>query len=498
MSISEAQHYLLRAIEAFRNRIIVVSPELRILAANRHATRPDDGDWLGRQCHEVLFGRESSCPGCPAEEVKKYHRPTYSAPRSGFLQADRLACLLSYPLYRNGQIDAIAVMDFEMQSLDWAESYLQRANAFLKDLIRSAVDGIIGADMTGRIVIFNNAATEVSGYTVEEALGGMNIRSFYPGDGAREVMQKLRSDEYGGKGKLKKYHVEILGKNGEHIPISLYASIIYEGKLEVATIGFFHDLRERIQLKKDLAKAQVQVMQSEKMASLGKLAAGVAHQLNNPLGTITLFTKLAMEEYALPTGARDDLQRILGEAQRCRDTVRELLEFARQTRQFMQATDINRAVARTLFLLENGTLFQNIVIEKDLAPGLPPVHADVQQLNHMLMNIILNAAQAMAGRGTLTVRTSLQTESGMVVIQIADTGPGIPTQIIPQIFEPFFTTKEEGQGTGLGLSMAYAIVENHHGRIAVRNVEPHGAIFTVELQAKPATASEEVADGKPA
>jgi len=343
------------------------------------------------------------------------------------------------------------------------------------------VDGVIAADKSGKILIFNDAAVEICGYGVDEALNRLDIRDIYPGDGSREVMRKLRSEEYGGRGKLKGYRVDLLRKDGGLIPISLNAAIVYEGDREVATIGFFNDLRETLRIKEALEKTQIQLLQSEKMASLGKLAAGVAHQLNNPLGGITLFAKLVLEEYELEEGAREDLQRILKDAQRCRDTVKELLEFARQTRQEMRPHDINQAISRTLFLLENQAIFQNIDIEKNLAPDLPLIPSDIQQLNHMFMNIILNAVEAMEGKGKLTLKTTLSSNRERLLIEISDTGPGIPEDILPQIFEPFFTTKEEGKGTGLGLSLVYSIVENQGGSVTARSQPGEGTTFLIEL-----------------
>jgi two-component system, NtrC family, sensor kinase len=217
------------------------------------------------------------------------------------------------------------------------------------------------------------------------------------------------------------------------------------------------------------------------MASLGKLAAGVAHQLNNPLGGITLFAKLILEEYDMENGAKEDLNRILRDANRCRDTVKELLEFTRQTRHLMRAHDINQALSRTLFLLESQTLFHNITIAKEMDTSLPPVLSDIQQLYHLFMNIILNAAQAMEGKGILTIRSFLLPDDGKVCIDISDTGPGISQENLPHIFEPFFTTKEEGKGTGLGLSLAYQIVQNHGGRIRAESVPGKGTTFSIEL-----------------
>lgn len=375
----------------------------------------------------------------------------------------------------------MVIIDLDNSTSESLEERLRRSNAFLQNLILSSVDAVIAADMTGRLLIFNDAASEISGYSPKEALSTLNIRDVYPDDGAREIMKMLRSNDHGGRGKLKSLQTEFVGKNGKVIPVSLNAAIVYENDQEVATIGFFHDLRETLEMKKQLERTQIQLLQAEKMASLGKLAAGVAHQLNNPLGGITLFARLVMEEYRLEEGAREDIQRILRDAERCKDTVKELLEFARQTQHEMRLLEVNQAISRTLFLLENQTLFQNIEIQRDFSDKLPQIRGDTQQLNHMFMNIILNAAQAMEGKGKLSLSTRLSDAGDAVVIQISDTGPGIPEEILPRIFEPFFTTKEEGQGTGLGLSLVYGIVENHGGAIQAANNQPTGTHFKIEL-----------------
>ncbi|MBU2621624.1 MAG: PAS domain-containing sensor histidine kinase, partial [Proteobacteria bacterium] len=192
-------------------------------------------------------------------------------------------------------------------------------------------------------------------------------------------------------------------------------------------------------------------------------------------------TQLVLEEYKLEEKARDDLTRIYKEAQRCRDTVKELLEFARQTRQEMRPHDVNSAILRTVFLLENQTLFHNIEIEKDLSPSLPEIYGDIQQLNHIFMNIILNAADAMEGKGELSIKSYKPLQSDTVIIEISDTGPGIPQNILPHIFEPFFTTKEEGKGTGLGLSLVYSMIDNHKGRIYAKSQPGKGTTFVIEL-----------------
>jgi len=357
----------------------------------------------------------------------------------------------------------------------------ERSNVLLRNLILSAVDGVIAADMVGRIFIFNDAAAGILGYSPQEALAGMNIRRLYPDHDAEEVMRRLRGEEYGGRGKLKSCPVNLLGKSGEVVPVNLNASLVYVQDQEVATVGFFHDLREELRMKEELARTQMQLLQAEKMSSLGKLAAGVAHQLNNPLNGITLYTRLTMEEYALQDEVKKNLFRIRKDAERCRDTVRELLEFARQTSRGIRPHDINRAIERTLFLLEDQSIFHNIEIDRQLAPTLPPVPVDVQQINHVFMNIILNAAEAMNGAGRLVVRSSLTESGDHVCVEISDTGPGIAAEVLPHIFEPFFTTKDVDKGTGLGLSVVYGIVNDHHGQVKVRSTPGNGATFTVEL-----------------
>ena len=237
-------------------------------------------------------------------------------------------------------------------------------------------------------------------------------------------------------------------------------------------------------MENKLKKIQNQLLQSEKMSSLGQLAAGVAHQLNNPLGGITLFSQLMLEEHDLSEDAKTDIKRIKKEAERCRLIVKELLEFARQTKREIKPCDINDLIKRTLFLLQNQSIFQNIKIVTEFPEGLPEAYSDVQQLNHVFMNIIVNAADAMEGNGILTIKTSFIQKNNVILIAISDTGSGFEEGVLKNIFDPFFTTKEEGKGTGLGLSMAYGIIENHNGKLSAENNKDKGATFFIELPTK--------------
>ena len=477
------KEYLVRAIDALEQEFIVVSPEFKILAANCYTSEKRGPDIVGKPCHEIYFQIETPCEDCPASRVIHEGKPIQKYSPRGFIENERVTC---YPIYKDNTVDALVMLDFDLPRLGKLEEQLQKSNTFLRNVLNNAVDGVIAADRKGKIFIFNQSAAEVSGYSVEEALESLFIQDVYPDRGAWEVMKQLRSDDYGGKGRLKEYHVDVLGKNGVRIPISLYAAIIYDDDdKESGSIGFFHDLRERVRLQKELENVQIQLLQNEKMASLGKLAAGVAHQLNNPLGGILLYARLMLEEYEQDAPAKEDLNRIIRDAERCRDTVKELLEFSRQTHHKKRMHEINKALSRTVFLLEKQVLFQNIVIETSLAPDIPPIMADIQQLNHLFMNIILNAAQAMDGHGKLNISTALSPNGLYVVIEVSDTGPGISEDVLPHIFEPFFTTKDEGKGTGLGLSLAYGIVDRHQGKIMARSQLGQGTTFMIELPINP-------------
>ncbi len=481
MRSDSEKEYLLKAIDATQRKLFIVSPDFTILAANTYTKEILNHDLIGQKCHQLFYEKKSPCEKCPAKEVLNTSKPVLSETEEQPSGKQVINCRYSYPIFSEGKIDAIGVLKFEQPSREEMEEKLQRSNAFLRNLILSSVDAVIAADKTGKILIFNDAAVEISGYSVNEALESLDIRDVYKGDGAKKIMRKLRNDDYGGKGKLKSFHVDVIGKNGESIPIMLNASIVYEGEKEVGSIGFFHDMRDDLRIKSELEKTQVQLLQAEKMSSLGKLSAGVAHQLNNPLGGITLFAKLILEDYDLQDEAREDVNRILAEAERCRDTVKELLEFARQTSNIKKLQNINEAISRTLFLLENQTLFQNIKINREFLEDPPEISVDIQQMNHVFMNIILNAAQAMNGKGELSLKTFLSKNRKNILIEISDTGPGMEENVLKHIFEPFFTTKDEGKGTGLGLSMVYGIIEDHGGKINVKSRPNKGTTFVVEL-----------------
>jgi two-component system NtrC family sensor kinase len=368
------------------------------------------------------------------------------------------------------------------------ENELREANEFFMNLIESSVDGIIAADMKGNIFIFNKGAENLTGYTAEEVIGKIHITKIYPEGVAKEIMKKLRSSEYGGVGKFIPTQLNVVNNAGQEIPIQLSAALIYDGAgREIASVGIFTDLRPRLMMEKKLQETHLQLVSSEKMASLGKLAAGIAHEINNPLGGVLIYSSLMMEDLPQEDLKRGDLARIVQEAGRCKEIVKSLLEFARQTEPKVEPTDINRAITEGLFFLENQALFHNIRIIKELDPFLPFVKGNAGQLKQVFMNIIVNAAEAIHGSGTLTITTSAAPDRKSVLVEFTDTGEGIPEENLTRIFDPFFTTKDVGKGTGLGLATSYGIVEEHGGKIRVKSKVGEGTTFTIELPTFPET-----------
>jgi two-component system NtrC family sensor kinase len=241
-------------------------------------------------------------------------------------------------------------------------------------------------------------------------------------------------------------------------------------------------LEEKVkQRTEELVAMQARVAQSERLASLGMLAAGVAHEINNPLGGILALTGLTVEEMKPEDPNRETLQEVIRQTERCRDIVKGLLEFSRQSKANTERIDLNRILQDTLSPLAKQALFFNIEVVRDLDPGLPAVMADKSQFQQVFMNIFVNAVQAMDERGTITIASRHNRAGKCVEMAISDTGRGIAPEQIDRIFDPFFTTKESGRGTGLGLSIAYGVVTTHRGAISVRSEVGKGSTFTIRM-----------------
>jgi len=235
---------------------------------------------------------------------------------------------------------------------------------------------------------------------------------------------------------------------------------------------------------KKLNATQKELLHKEKLASMGQLAAGVAHEINNPLGTILLYADVMYKETPDDNPNRSDLRMIIDETTRCKNIVSGLLNFSRQQEIIAQETDLHQLIERTIEALSKQPAFDNIAIQCDFNSDLPTIQADPAQLQQVFTNLLENAAQSIVEDGDIRVTASKQDEQ-FVEVQVSDTGAGIPKENIGKLFSPFFTTKGLGKGTGLGLSIAYGIIKMHRGQISVQSEVGFGTTITVVLPIKP-------------
>jgi len=374
---------------------------------------------------------------------------------------------------------------------------LLEAKEFADDIIRSMVDALIVVDAQGNIKMVNQATLDLLGYEEREILGKPVEILFDEkiSDFKDSYFKKLIKEGF-----ARDLEVYFRTKTGKKVPMTLSGSAMRnsEGRI-IGAVGIAKDLREVKRLLAEAAAAEAerakaaelekayrelqqlqdQLIQAEKMASLGKLAAGVAHEINNPLTGILTFAHLLLKKTPEDDPQREDLEVIVTEATRCKRIVQGLLDFARQRDPEKSLADINKIIEDSLSLVENQASFQNIEIIKELDSDLPKIMVDVNQIQQVFMNIILNAAEAMPDGGYLTISTQVVDRS--IEIKFIDTGCGIPQENIGRLFDPFFTTKEPGKGTGLGLAVSHGIVTRHQGRIEVESQVGKGTTFTVKL-----------------
>lgn len=251
--------------------------------------------------------------------------------------------------------------------------------------------------------------------------------------------------------------------------------------------------RRVVERTQEIEVMQRQLAHSEKMASLGELVAGIAHEVNNPLTGILVFSNLVLEDARLDPQLRPDMATVVAETQRCAGIVRGLLDFSRQRAPQARLEDLNVLLDATLGLVEHQELFQNIRVERQYDDALPQIRIDPAQLSQVFMNLFINAAQAMPAGGVLTAATGWHPAADRLYITISDTGCGILEEHLGRVFDPFFSTKPH-QGTGLGLSVSYGLIRSHGGEIAVRSQVGVGSTFTILLPLRDAEGEVRLAD----
>jgi len=338
-------------------------------------------------------------------------------------------------------------------------------------------DAIFLIDLEGRILFSNRRGTELTGYHLEE-FRDRPIFSLLTPEGAQQAYARLQA-AFAGQGVAPFFEAEVIRKDGSRFWAEVSGTNVVKDGQVLGRLAVARDITERKRLRE-------QLVQAEKLATLGQLIAGIAHELNNPLAAMVGHAQmLRLGQQDPKVAARAD--RIVDAAQRATRIVRNFLTVARRHHPERVAVSVNEIVTKTLELLAYQLRVGNVEVESALAPDLPQIAGDPHQLQQVVLNLVNNAIQAMApgGQGRLGVTSSLSPDRSTIRLAVTDNGPGIPPEHLPRVLEPFFTTKPQGEGTGLGLAIAQGIVTDHGGIIAVESTLGQGATFTVTL---PATA----------
>ncbi|HEV8641953.1 MAG TPA: ATP-binding protein [Methylomirabilota bacterium] len=342
---------------------------------------------------------------------------------------------------------------------------------FIRSVVESLREGLIVLDHEGRIIAWNQTMEQWCGGAGAELMGRLlvDVNPNFKREGVVEPLQRLL------RGEIEEFKLDAVEHEtlrGERVAWNIRGSLLRQSGGPAGAVLLIDDITERVGLERA-------ARQAEKLAALGTLAAGLAHELNNPIGIISSRIELMLLETdprSLPAGMRDDLQVLHRHAQRVARIVQGLLSFARQSGGAQGPVDLNHVADETLLLIEKQIVKDGITLTRRLTPGLPPIHGDATALQQVLMNLVLNARDAMSDGGEIAVETDAQ-RPGYVRLIVRDTGPGIPPEILPKIFDPFFTTK--AHGTGLGLSISYGIVRDHQGTLDVESQPGKGTTFVL-------------------
>jgi PAS domain S-box-containing protein len=360
------------------------------------------------------------------------------------------------------------------------EEALRQSEEKYRTILQEMDEGYYEVDLAGNYTFFNDVLCNRLGYSRDELMG-MNYRAYTPEEDVKEVY-KVFNEVYR-TGKPRRLYPAInIAKDGSRIFIE--NSILPVRNSEGQIIGFrgiSRDVSERKRMEEERRQLEQKAQFASRLASVGEMASGIAHEINNPLTGVIGYAQLLLQE-DLPDNVRKDLVTINDGAQRVANVIQRLLAFARQTKPQRTYVNINKVVATTLDLRGYHLETSNIKVSTQFAPDLPLTIADAGQLQQVFLNLIVNAETEMKlsrGSGRLYIKT--QYVENKIRISFKDDGPGIAEENLERIFDPFFTTRGVGQGTGLGLSVCYGIISEHGGRIYAESKLGKGAMFIVEL-----------------
>jgi PAS domain S-box-containing protein len=378
---------------------------------------------------------------------------------------------------RDGQFLGRRVSNGDITARKAAEQALRASEAAYRELVENINEVIYATDATGVLTYISPAIERVLGYAPSEAVG-RPVESFVHPDDVPAVRRRFAGP---GAGRFVATEYRVVAKSGEPRWTRISSRPTVEGGVFVGVRGTLADITDWKQAQEEARRLQAQLLRSQKLAALGEIISGIAHELNNPLAAVVAYAQL-MQERELPREAADDASAVAESALRASRVVQNLLAFARHQEPRRTPLAINEVVEGVLRLRAAHLSAGGIDVVTQLAPDLPPVLADHHQLEQVLLNLVNNAERALLDTpGPRLLTLSTRAAGDWLQLRVADTGVGIPEDLLARIFAPFLTTREAGQGTGLGLSICQAIISDHDGRISVSSRLGEGTEFLVEL-----------------
>ena len=369
---------------------------------------------------------------------------------------------------------------------------LMEAFEYQRKLIESSMDGILGCDAANLVVTFNHSMEQMSGYGKKDVLRLMKLQEFFEPEATLRFQQALQGTDYGGSGHLHLYETLLVTRDAAKLPVQISATRLEEDGQVEGLVCFVRDLRQIHRLEQQMAH-QARILQQDKMMSLGRLAASVVHEINNPLSGILNYLRLMAR--ILKRGYPDEsgqakftryLDTACQETERCSQIVSNLLTFSRKSPDIKAPVAVSELVDRCVVLSRHRLELGGIILDLRIDARPMAVLGDMNQLQQCMINLIFNAVDAMPDGGTLTLSAGITNGGRQIAISVMDSGCGIAPEDQARIFEPFFTTKAEGTGVGLGLSTTYGIIDRHGGNIQVDSRPGRGTTFTIILPVTPA------------
>ncbi|MDP3047220.1 MAG: PAS domain S-box protein [Chloroflexota bacterium] len=476
--LDSRERFISRILENIPTSLVVIDRSLRIVSANRNFLekgRREARTTIGYKFEEVFPQvlleythldqkvREVFRTGQLVEGGKM----SYRAPGL----PTRIYYYRLIPIKAEEVVENVLLLLADVTEQEQLEKEVRRVERHLAGVVECANDLVISMDHKGHIVSWNQAAERISGLKSDQAKG-QPLLSLCAPEQRPVIAQNLQGLARGGG--VQATEANLLTADGQEVPIAWSFAPMREDTGQVmGIVGVGRDLTER-------RRMEAQLILSTKMASLGVMAGGIAHELRNPLGIISASAQL-LQERPDDTPLRGQCaQKIYTATQRASLIIENLLKFSRPPGERMREVDVHAVLEETIMLLTAQMTLQKIVLQREFQSDLPRVHGNPELLQQVFTNLILNACNAMSKGGSLTVATRSK-ERGRVEVRFGDTGHGIPPEHLSSIVDPFFTTMPVGKGTGLGLSISYSIVQQHQGTIEVTSQVGKGATFTVRL-----------------